>query len=68
MAEIKIAAVKRAGVYSPNHIGNDTAILNIVSEQLRKRGCEVSVYSEEQLCAGAAVSYTHLTLPTTSRV
>ena len=53
MAEIKIAAVKRAGVYSPNHIGNDTAILNIVSEQLRKRGCEVSVYSEEQLCAGA---------------
>ena len=53
MAEIKIAAVKRAGVYSPNHIGNDTAILNIVAEQLRKRGCEVSVYSEEQLCAGA---------------
>lgn len=52
MAEIKIAAVKRAGAFSPNHIGNDTAILNIVSDQLRKRGCEVNVYSEEQLCAG----------------
>lgn len=52
MAEIKIAAVMRAGAFSPNHIGNDTAILNIVAEQLRKRGCEVTTYSEEQLIAG----------------
>lgn len=52
MAEIKIAAVMRAGVYSPNHIGNDAAILNAVTEQLRKRGCEVNVYSEEQLISG----------------
>lgn len=42
----------RAGVYSPNHIGNDAAILNAVVEQLRKRGCEVTVYSEEQLNSG----------------
>ncbi len=42
----------RAGAYSPNHIGNDAAIFNIVAEQLRKRGCEVTVYSEEQLIAG----------------
>lgn len=54
MAEIKIAAVMRAGAYSPNHIGNDAAILNAVVEQLRKRGCEVNVYSEEQLNSGAA--------------
>lgn len=52
MAEIKIAAVMRAGAFSPNHIGNDTAILNIVAEQLRKRGCEVNIYSEEQLISG----------------
>ena len=26
MAEITIAGVMRAGAYSPNHIGNDTAI------------------------------------------
>ena len=38
----------RAGAYSPNHIGNDTAIFNAVAEQLRKRGCEVNIYSEEQ--------------------
>lgn len=42
----------RAGAYSPNHIGNDAAILNAVVEQLRKRGCEVTVYSEEQLNSG----------------
>lgn len=52
MADIKIAAIMRAGAYSPNHIGNDAAILNAVVEQLRKRGCEVNVYSEEQLNAG----------------
>ena len=43
----------RAGAYSPNHIGNDAAIFNLVADQLRKRGCEVNVYSEEQIIAGA---------------
>lgn len=52
MSEIKIAGIMRAGAYSPNHIGNDAAIFNIVAEQLRKRGCEVTIYSEEQLIAG----------------
>lgn len=52
MSEIKIAAIMRAGAYSPNHIGNDASILSCVADQLRKRGCEVTLYSEEQLCRG----------------
>lgn len=48
MAEIKIAGVMRAGAYSPNHIGNDAAIFNATMEQLRKRGCEIKIYSEEE--------------------
>ena len=52
MAEIKIAGITRASAYSPNHIGNDAAIFNIVADQLRKRGCEVTLYTEEQLAAG----------------
>lgn len=48
MGSYKIAGVMRAGAYSPNHIGNDAAIFNAVADQLRKRGCEVNVYSEEQ--------------------
>ena len=48
MAEIKIAGIMRAGAYSPNHIGNDAAIFNAVADQLRKRGCIVTIYSEEQ--------------------
>ncbi|MGM9862179.1 MAG: hypothetical protein ACI30W_06240, partial [Muribaculaceae bacterium] len=53
MAEIKIAGIMRAGAFSPNHIGTDAAILNLVADQLRKRGCEVNIYSEEQFIAGA---------------
>lgn len=52
MAETKIAGIMRAGAYSPNHIGNDAAIFNAVVDQLRKRGCEVNVYNEEQLATG----------------
>lgn len=48
MAEIKIAGVMRAGAFSPNHIGNDTAIFNLTADALRKRGCRVNVYSEEE--------------------
>lgn len=55
MAEIKIAGIMRAGAFSPNHIGNDSAIFNIVADQLRKRGCSVTIYSEEQF-ANAGVS------------
>ncbi len=48
MATINIAGILRAGAYSPNHIGNDAAILNGTAEELRKRGCNVAIYSEEQ--------------------
>ena len=52
MSEIIIAGIMRAGAYSPNHIGNDAAIFNATAEQLRKRGCIVNVYSEEQFNSG----------------
>ncbi|MBP3738256.1 MAG: hypothetical protein J6I72_04320 [Muribaculaceae bacterium] len=48
MADINIAGILRAGAYSPNHIGNDTAIFNATADELRKRGCLVSIYTEEQ--------------------
>ena len=48
MARIKIIAVSRAGAFSPNHIGNDAAILQGVVDQLRRRGCKVLQYNEEQ--------------------
>ena len=48
MAEITIAGILRAGAYSPNHIGNDTAIFNGTADELRKRGCQVNIYTEEQ--------------------
>ena len=48
MSDISIAAVLRAGIFSPNHIANDAAILHAVVAELRKRGCDVSVYSEDE--------------------
>lgn len=48
MSEIRIAGVMRAGIYSPNHIGNDAAIFNATAEHLRKRGYVVNVYSEDE--------------------
>lgn len=51
MAEIKIAGIMRAGAYSPNHIGNDSAIFNATADELRKRGCLVNIYSEEKFLA-----------------
>ena len=53
MPSFRIAAVMRSGVFSPNHVGNDANILNSVADQLRKRGCEVRIYTEEQLAHGA---------------
>lgn len=47
MADVKIAGIMRAAAFSPNHIGNDSAIFNLVADQLRKRGYIVNVYSEE---------------------
>lgn len=48
MADTSVAAVLRAGIFSPNHIANDAAILHAVVSELRKRSCEVNVYSEEE--------------------
>ncbi len=55
MAPVKIAAITRAGAYSPNHIGFDASILSNVAEQLRKRGCIVNVYTEQMLAEDKVV-------------
>lgn len=52
MADIQIAGIMRAGAYSPNHIGNDAAIFNATADHLRKRGCNVKIYSEDQFLNG----------------
>ena len=53
METVKIAVVKRAGEYSPNHIGQDAAILDGVGARLRRSRCKVNAYTEADLCEGA---------------
>lgn len=50
MAETRVAAILRSGIFSPNHIGNDAAILHAVASELRLRGCHVKIYSESEFC------------------
>ena len=52
MSKLTLAGIRRGNQFSPNHIGNDATIINLVADQLRKRGCAVTTYSEEQLIAG----------------
>lgn len=41
-------SISRAGEFSPNHIGNDAAILQATVDCLRRRGCKVDQCNEEQ--------------------
>ncbi|GHT72226.1 hypothetical protein AGMMS50262_00260 [Bacteroidia bacterium] len=45
---VKIAGVRRGNRFSPNSVGNDTVIFNLTVEHLRKKGCEVTEYSEDE--------------------
>ncbi|MDR0734055.1 MAG: NTP transferase domain-containing protein [Dysgonamonadaceae bacterium] len=46
--KLHIAAIRRGNQYSPNHIGNDTAIFNLTMDCLREKNCEVTAYSEQE--------------------
>lgn len=48
---MKILGVMRHNEFSPNHIGNDTAILRAVAGRLSTAGCEVSVCDETSFAA-----------------
>lgn len=48
---VSVAAILRAGHFSPNNVGRDAAILNDVAAELRRKGLTVNVYSEEQFIA-----------------
>ncbi|MCM1309395.1 MAG: hypothetical protein NC301_00015 [Bacteroides sp.] len=48
---IAVAAILRAGHFSPNNVGRDAAILNDVAAELRRKGIAVNIYSEEQFIA-----------------
>jgi hypothetical protein len=44
-----IAGIRRGNLFSPNHIGNDTAVFSQTAEQLRRKGFVVNEYIESDL-------------------
>jgi hypothetical protein len=47
MTKKTITGIRRASVFSPNHIGNDEAIFAGAADYLREKGYEVTVYTEQ---------------------
>lgn len=46
---LKFAAVTRGQKYSPNHIGNDSQIMQLTIEELQKMGHTVAMYEEDSI-------------------
>jgi hypothetical protein len=47
MTKKTITGIRRASLYSPNHIGNDAAVFAGTADYLRERGYEVTIYTEQ---------------------
>ena len=45
---LRVIGVSRGSEFSPNHVDNDAAIFRITVEELKKKGCEVTVYPEKE--------------------
>lgn len=48
MSKIRITGVKRQIKFSPNHIGNDSMILNLTAQSLIDMGYDIQVYPEAE--------------------
>jgi hypothetical protein len=44
----RLTGIRRGNQYSPNHIGNDTAIFDLTAEYLQAKSCEITIYSEAE--------------------
>ena len=52
-----LAGIYRNHRYSPNHIGNDCAVFELVSSHLRQMGHQVNEYSEDEAMRGISERY-----------
>ena len=51
------AGISRGHRFSPNHIGNDRAVFELVAEHLRQMGHQVNEYSEDETLKGINERY-----------
>ncbi|QBQ41824.1 hypothetical protein E2P86_11930 [Sphingobacterium psychroaquaticum] len=52
---MKVLGIKRKGYFSPNHVGNDAAIFDMVSQELLLKGGHLEVCDEEAFMAREVV-------------
>ena len=46
---MKVLAITRAEIYSPNSVEKDRAIMEAVADRLREKGCDVCLIGEDSL-------------------
>jgi hypothetical protein len=56
----EFAGIKRSLEFSPNHRGNDNAIFTLTVDELKKLGCDVNLYSEDDLMLSDRVDERYL--------
>ena len=52
-----LAGISRDHQFSPNHVGNDRAVFELVADHLRNMGHQVNEYSEEDCLQGISERY-----------
>lgn len=61
------AGIKRSLRFSPNHRGNDNAIFTLTVDELKKLGCAVTVYTEDELLLSDRITHPFLFTMSRSR-
>lgn len=62
---MRVAFVRRKECFSPNSVEKDDAILQAVATRMARRGCEVDILPEDDVCGKADVWLTMGRLPST---
>lgn len=60
MRALTIAGVQRYSLFSPNHVGNDSAVFSAVARYLKENGHSVNIYTEQEFLTDSLQGERHI--------
>lgn len=60
MRALTIAGVQRYSLFSPNHVGNDSAVFSAVAQYLKENGHNVNLYTEQEFLTNSLRGEEHI--------
>ncbi len=60
MRALTIAGVQRYSLFSPNHVGNDSAVFSAVAQYLKENGHNVNMYTEQEFLTDSLRGEKHI--------